>query len=263
MKDLRFLFIGAVLICCLSSRSWADLWDEDIYFSCTVEAGEECGTVNVYDSGFPPIDPTVVDFYGFAYQLETHDSSIVNIRDGGQVMGPFAPYSYSESHLWDSSTVNVYEGGMFGGGSTAYLELNGTSTLSIYGGSTLCFLSARDSSVINLYYGALSYGFWLGDNSTLNIYGGRTGTFLANNGVAETATLNIYGTQFNYEAQWEWRDSPWDGWESRLTGIDLNGNQLVLRGMPDPATHSNIHLIPEPTTILLLASGAILLRRRR
>lgn len=259
----RFAFVCVMILCCVSFRSWADLEDVDIDFPWTVEAGEEYGTVNVYDFGDPLFDPTVVDFYGLTHQLETHDSSIVNIRDGGRVMDYFGPYPTHESHLWGSSTVNVYEGGAFDGGSSAYLTLHDTSTLSIRGGDTHCFLYAEDSSVINLYDGILNFGFGLGDNSTLNIYGGRTGVFLGNSGLVETATLNIYGTQFEYEAEATWLDDPGQGWISRLSGIDLNGNELSLLGMPDPATHPNIHLIPEPAGILLLGWGAVLIRRRR
>ncbi len=230
----------------------------EIWGNTTVQAGERYETVSVGGVMPPPFSFTVspvVEFYGRAWSLVVNESSVVNIREGGLIQGGV------ESHLWDSSTVNVYEGGGFGGMSGEIVSLHDSSTLSVYGGDISRFVFADGASTINLHGGLLG-PFGLGGNSTLNIYGGRTGTFLGNNGLADTATLNIFGSQFVYHPEWYPADEMSTA-ISRLDYVGLDGKANYLMGIPDPAMHSNIHLIPEPCTIALLAAGVLAVRRRK
>jgi hypothetical protein len=248
----------------------------DLDFSCTIPSGEVYSTVNVYDNPFDPLDHTTVEFYGqtnnlntngssavefygFVDQsLTTHNSSTFNIRNGGSLTGAFS--------IYDSSIINVYQGGQFGYSSFDELYLLNSATLNIQDGSVGALLLARNSSVVNLYSGDCRTGFELLNDSIMNIYGGSVGAFMVNNSIASTATLNIYGYGFVYNPQWFWFyiDDPANGWWiSRLTGFDLNGNPVAYEGIPDPYTNSNINLIPEPATALLLGLGMIILRKRK
>jgi len=48
-----------------------------------------------------------------------------------------------------------------------------------------------------------------------------------------------------------------------LTGYSFEGDPIDLWGLPDPATHDNINLIPEPMTLFLLGLGSLGLLRIR
>ena len=131
--------------------------------------------------------------------------------------------------------------------------------VNVKGGQVDSLLQLADISTLNLYEGQLSLGFNLLDFSTLNVYGGSIGTFLGNNTVSTTAIVNIYGYGFEYNTEGRWYclgDVCW--WESKLTGYTLQGEPFTYWGIPDPTTHPNIHLIPEPSTlVLLIFSGTI------
>ena len=182
--------------------------------------------------------------------------------------------TFSVRAIMGFSTVNMYDGAEFWGGSGSLLTVSEHATLNIYAGRVSCFFGAKDSSTVNLYGGVL-IGFGLSDQAVLNVFSGKiyTDGFWWENTVASTATVNIYGSGFEFDPEGAWwqeicsPEAPDCGghWISKLTGYDVDGDPVTYWGLPDPATHPNIQIIPEPTTLLLFLSGTTLMAvmRRR
>ena len=189
MKKTSIMLISVVMLLLASPVQAIDV---DFYSDATIEDGDVYTNVFVYDT--------------------LPDSTTVNMC-GGSVAG-FLTY--------ESSTVNIYGGEVYGGLATLNL-----STINIYGGSVEC------------------HSLTVNDSSTLNVYGG--GLYVGNSpGFSESSTVNIYGYDFNY-----------DGF--RLTGFLSDGSAFLFNELSfDKYSHMN--LIPEPASLLLLAFGGLLLR---
>jgi hypothetical protein len=146
-----------------------------------------------------------------------------------------------------------------------FFDLFDSSELNVYGGNVGLFLWAHSLATVNIYGGTL-FDLWISDCSTVNVYGGFVSTFLENNPVPSTATVNFYGWGFEYKAEggWEYLDDPADGWwVSSLTGYGFDGTPITYFGLPDPGLNPNIRFIPEPSTFLLCALGGLWLVRKR
>jgi len=254
---ITIVFLMAILV---GINKAVPVIQEDIVFynDAVVGSGEIYGSVTVYDS---PPETTTIDFYGQAMgRLTIYDSSTLNLYNGSAI--EHGDYN----KLYNSSTINVYEGALIGGGSGSCMFMYDSSTLNIYGGTVGLLLGTYDSSIINLYNGYLGISY-IGDSSTLNVYKGYVADWIENIGVAPTATVNIYGYGFEYTPNGRWMP-PIGGvgegwWVSKLTGYAFGGDAITFWGLPDPATHDNINLIPEPMTFLLLGSGGLAFLRKR
>ena len=257
---LRHQIIGALVVTILVEVNMAvPAIQEDVVFynDVVVTSNEQYRSVTIYDS---PPETTTIDFYGWAMWLTMYDSSTLNLYNGSEIKG-------GDHHkLYNSSTVNVYEGALIGLGSGILMDMYDSSTLNIYGGTVGLFLYTHDSSIVNLYTGLLGINY-IGDNSTVNIYAGHVEDWIENIDVEPTATVNIYGYGFEYTPYGYWMEPPggigqgW--WISKITGYGFDGDPIIIEGLPDPATHENINLIPEPMTFLLLGLGGLALLRKR
>jgi hypothetical protein len=218
--------------------------------------GGYVGRLPVVDTGLYTYDASIVNISGGIVEyLHTNNSSTVNIS-GGVVGSLWTPFGETTISSQDESTINVYEGGLLFGGSFAFFYMFDLSTLNVYGGGIDSFLISFNPSVVNIYDGSLSM-VELG--GPVNIYGGRIGGAFPS---SFYSTVNIYGYDFVYEPHW-YKTPPDDiirgeQWVSRLTGMGLYGVPISIIDLPDPAINPNIHLIPEPGTMLLLALGGLL-----
>ena len=231
---------------------------EDVVFynDAVVTSDERYDSVTIYDS---PPETTTIEFYGQGEYLTMYDSSTLNLYNGSEIKGG----TYHK--LYNSSTVNVYEGALIGLGSGILMDMYDSSTLNIYGGTVGLFLYTHDSSTVNLYAGLLGISY-IFDSSTVNVYAGHVEDWIHNIVVEPTATVNIYGYGFEYTPYGYWME-PIGGigegwWITKLTGYSFNGAPIIIEGLPDPATNDNINLIPEPTTVLLLGLGGLALLRK-
>ena len=149
------------------------------------------------------------------------------------------PDVYADVGIWNDATVD-----MTGGLVTNDLVLRDQSTLNLSGGTTWS-IYAEDSSTVNMTGGNLpgwvtAEWSWSGPNQAL---------------------INIYGYSFNYAPD----DGIADG--GQLTGFWQDGTPFSMDFGDGPGStyydHVNLHVIPEPGTILLLGLGGVFLRRKR
>ena len=133
----------------------------------------------------------------------------------------------------------------------------------VYDSATLTMLSGSataiqllDTSICNVYGGAV-VSYVLSDSSTLNLYGGVFNGY--NNYVtyfSSSAKIYVYGQNFQIKSVSE-----------NDTSVILSGNwldgtsfKIYFRGLPQSfydALGTNIFLVPEPATMLLMIVGAL------
>jgi len=135
------------------------------------------------------------------------------------------------------------------GGSVGSFRTYDSSTANIYSGELLIDPQSYNSSTINIYGGTIvceSIVAW--DSSTLNIY---AGTLYVDNSpyFSQSSTVNIYGYSFNY-----------DGFQ--LTGFLSDDSSFTIRELSQ-AEYEHITLIPEPSSLLLLVFGSLVMRLRK
>jgi len=215
----------------------APLVQADLYFysDTVIQEGDYYDTVvNVYDT---PPDQTTVDMTGgFVHVLKPYDSSIINITGGEiQTLETFNTSTANISGVsiygvsaWDYTTVNL---SVTGNVTTLHARVSGTINMM---GGTAEYLGAIDSGTVNLYGGLVTDSLWVGDFAHGNIYG------------YDLVKTN-FGGRYGYgQVYGFWANS------TAFT-IDLNGSE----------TYSQINLIPEPCSLLLLTLGCLFLKRKK
>jgi len=146
----------------------------------------------------------------------------------------------------DLTTVDTY------GGSIESLRTYDSSTANIYGGEIWIDPQSYNSSTINIYGGSLicqSIIVW--DSAILNIYGGDLNVGNAPY-FSESSEVNIHGYGFSYDGV------------RHLTGFLTDGSSFIFNELsPSRYSHINLIVMPEPTTLLLVGLGCLLIRKRR
>lgn len=281
-RKLMVLWGCVVIIAVAFSGTPANATTKIFYSDGVIQEGDGYDIVEVHDTppsqttvdmtggwaGYPGMstfDASVVNISGgFVGYLQTNDSSTVNISGG--LVGHLDVIGETTVTARNQSNINVYDGGGLDGGSFTTFELLDSSTLNVYGGDVHLTLLAYDSANINMYDGSI-FDLGLLGPVTVDIYGGHVGTFLGNHSVPPSATVNFYGSMFEYNAQELWSPPMEPGqegwWTSKLTGYGPDGTPITYLGLPDPSMNPNINLIPEPATVVLIGIGAIGLLARR
>ena len=223
----KLLLLTAVIVVLTGGRAHA-VPDKTFTSSGQILPGEEWNNVYIYN------DDTIVDMLGgSADSIGTYDESTVNVT-AGQV-STLDAREFSTANvlggevyiLWalDSASVNLS-----GTGTVSSLSARGSfATANMYGGSAV-YVDALMSGNVNLHAGLVS-DYISAPDGTINIFG---------YGLSKSDTGGTYGYGF---VTGHWGD------ESPFS-IDFLS----------PETYSNVTLIPEPTSFLLLGLGVFLSR---
>ena len=225
------ILAAAVILSFTAAHLYAVPVDKIFTSSGQIIDGEEWNNVSIYN------DDTIVDMLGgLVDQMQTYDSSMLNVT-GGVIYSLYA---------WNYSVANISSGSVYGVSSCDYTTVN----LSVTG--NVATLHARFSGTINIMGGTAEYLGAL-DSGTINIYGGLITEYL---GAWNDAVVNIYGYDFNYDPL----GGSLDGGQLKGFWFDSTAFTIDLNGLE---TYSHINLIPEPNTLVLLAIGCFLMKRKK
>jgi hypothetical protein len=221
------IMTGVVLLGACSAQAVLD--DKIFTSSGQILPGEEWNSVYVYN------DDTVVDMLGgFVEGLATYDGSTVNVTAG----------SINTLDATDFSTANV------SGGSVLTLAAYDSATVKLFPNGSVFSLDSAGAGTAYMSGGITEYAR-AGESSTMNLYGGTVTNYMNAWG---SSTVNIYGYNFTYDPL----AGSWDG--GQLTGFWLDDTAFTI-DLYSRETYSHINLIPEPSSLALLAVGALFAKR--
>ena len=227
---LRKKIITILAVVLLAGNVLYAVQDKIFTSSGHILPGEEWNRVMIYN------DSTIVNMLGgLVDQMETYDGSMLNVAGGetyslytrdSSIANISGSYVYG-AMAWDLSVINLFDDA--NGVSFGSREF---SILNMFGG-TIEYLGALDSGTVNLCGGYITDSLSSSDSGVVNIFG------------YDLAKTNSGGKYGYGQVQGFWfDDTPFN--------IDLNGSE----------TFSRINLIPEPSSVILLALGVLLVKRK-
>ena len=244
--------IMAVCFCAISfCAPSANAVIVDFYNDATIQNGDIYDIVKVYDS--PPANTTLNVLGGSAHQIQGHDFSKLNIT-GGDILALFS---------FDSSQVNVSKGDIYGfytynsscvnisGGRTHVISTLDSSTIDILDDANVELVKAMGYSVLNIKSGRIG-SLNAMQHSVINLYGGIINRGLGARG--GEGTINVFGYDLiktNTGGLYGYGE---------VHGFYPDGTSFSINLAEN--TYSQINLVPEPATIILLFFGAAILRRK-
>ncbi len=147
--------------------------------------------------------------------------------------------------VWETGHHEIYDGDSY-----AEIEIYNDVLLDIFGGD-IGYVWAFDVTRTNWYDGEMTY-FVVNDNSIANIYGGDLVGGLA---AVDSSTINLYAHDIVITDT----GGRWD--IGQVTGTYNLNNEDFIFDLWGSDTYTHINTIPEPTTLLLLSLGGLLLRK--
>ena len=209
---------------------------------------EQMGTLNYYDG-------TIID------EIYVWNSGTFNLEGAN-----FSPVQ--NLHVTNAGLFNMNTGTLSG-----TIELREYVEVNINDGQiTNSLLDSMGYSTTNIYGGEHNFDdIWLNEFSTLNIYGGDVNWLTA--GFSSNSVINIYGGSIYSEHGFNLQDDAeinvyyssviYQERPYQILGYYLlDGSEFML----DQFTQyeiDQINFIPEPSTLLLLSLGGLLLRKKR
>jgi hypothetical protein len=154
---------------------------------------------------------------------------------------------YDQVHVYDDATVGIT------GGRVLDLYANDSSTVNLFDGEVL-WLYGSDSSRIYMYGGSIDRALTLTGSSVASLYGGMSDVEIR---IFDSGIVRFYGYGFEFEPTGA------SGKSGMLSGYWLDGasfSGIYLRNLPEPFPGTQVVLIPEPASFLLLSLGGLILR---
>lgn len=215
-------------------------------------------------------------------------ATTVNLLSGGIIVSSLWAYDNSQISIFDGSIEDefrAYEGcyvNISGGSISNNFKTRDNSQAYISGGA-ISSLQTSDNSYMNISDGSIDGGLFAEENSRVDVSGGRVGHNVDSEGnsrvnisggletgnniyIRDYSVVTIYGSDFVIDGV---------SLESGTFGAYPNGSERhgLLTGTlsnGDPINNyvhikddAKLVLIPEPTTLLLLGLGTLVLRKRK
>jgi len=231
IRTIYGLAILAVVILFLAATTQAyPNWD--IYSDTDIYSGTY-GLINIYDT---PPDHTAVNMYGCsADYISTFNSSTLNIYEGVADVGSF-----------ETSIINI------SGGDIEHATASDNGTVNFFGSSYTDSLLVEDSATVNIQGDSVER-IIARNSGTSNLHAGSVIDYLT---AYDSAVINIYGYDLvKTNSGGSYGDGQVYGYWINDVAFTIN-----LRGVD---TYLRINLIPEPSSLMLLGFGSLILRRKR
>jgi len=228
-REMKITFVFALVsILCVCNIQAEIIWDSGHHIFS--EGSEDY--VYMYNDASAEIVGGEIDW------MYMYNEAFADIT-GGQIW---------ELYMYNSTTADI------SGGYVSILLGQDTSSVDVYAGSDIGLLRPNDSSTANVYGGTINHLFVLG-NSTTNIYEGDfTMGFSAN----DSPVINMYVQEYHWDP---------DGGSSSgfglLTGTWLNSGEAFSIDYVDLDSFDHIAFVPEPSTMLLVGLGGLVLRTKK
>jgi hypothetical protein len=134
------------------------------------------------------------------------------------------------------------------GGSMWKLELTNLATSNIYSGD-IELLTLNHNTFVNIYSSDVNF-LAIQDYTVVNIHGGTLNYFAA----VESSLAYLYAYDVNYHS------SGGLGGEGWIEGKYISNDTPFSFSFYNDVSYSHINIVPEPTTLLLMGLGAIIVR---
>jgi hypothetical protein len=148
---------------------------------------------------------------------------------------------------WESGHLEINEGDIYDG---EFFMIDHGS-VDVFGG-VIGKLETMDYSTGNIYGGKIDM-LWTGDDTIVNIYGGAL-DWLA---CFPNSEVRLYAHDTIYHPEGGLYDNPW------LEGKYLRDNSTFYFTLYGDQVYAQLSIVPEPTTLLLLGLGGIMIRNRK
>lgn len=153
-----------------------------------------------------------------------------------------------ELYMYDTSTAKVT------GGEVGLIWGQGNTSIEVYEDSVIGMLRPNDNATATVYGGEFNSLFALG-NSTVNVYGG---TYEIGIRVHGSPLINMYVQEYTWDP---------DGGVSKnfglLTGIWFESGEAFYIDYVDFDAIDYMVFVPEPSMLLLLGIGGLMLRYKK
>lgn len=171
------------------------------------------------------------------------------VSDAGWTEGHHEIYpgdNYGELEIYNDVTLDIF------GGEIYQLYTFDTTLTNWYDGQ-ITYLISREQSIINICGGEALNGIGADGNGIFNLYSSLS---IPGISLHENSLLNLYA----YDVIYHTTGGMWnDGW---IEGYYLIDNTYFVSDIAGDS-FSHINIVPEPTTILLLGLGSLLVIRKR
>ena len=154
------------------------------------------------------------------------------------------------------SGYNIFDES-YGQESEVYVEND--AILDVIGGDIAVYLMSTDIAQVNLFGGNINT-LWTREDSVAKIYGGIIQWLVSD----EDSIVYLFAYNVTFHPQLPAPGHPLYGSSAWIEGIYINNDVSFSFGVgPQGESYSHINIIPEPTTILLLGLGSMIVIRKR